>query len=64
MVTKKSDKPAMRGAAVKRGSKHARNVWRELSAIGKPVPPAERAALPSDGAKNLDHYLDDSLKEA
>jgi hypothetical protein len=64
MVTKKSDKPPARRTAVKRTTeKKPRNIWRELSAIGNAIPPAERAALPRDGARNLDRYLDGSPRE-
>ena len=64
MVTKKIEKAVVR----RKGSRETvadkpRNVWRELSAIGAAIPRAQRRALPPDGARNLDHYLDGSPKE-
>jgi len=64
MVTKKSDKSAVGRAPAKRARvRKSRNIWRELSEVGSSIPPSERSALPRDGARNLDHYLDGSPKE-
>jgi len=64
MATRKSAKtPARRGRARAARAKKPRNIWLGLSAIGSSVPKAARAALPRDGARNLDHYLDGSPKE-
>ncbi|HYM15782.1 MAG TPA: hypothetical protein VEZ14_09490 [Dehalococcoidia bacterium] len=63
MVTKKAAKVSTaRGSASKARAQGPRNIWLELRAIGKSVSKADRSALPRDGARNLDHYLDGSPK--
>ena len=63
MVTKKIEKPTPPGKRAQVKREKPRNVWRELSAIGAAIPRAQRRALPRDGARNIDHYLDGSPKE-
>ena len=42
---------------------NARPIWEIVEEIGKSVPPEEWAKVPTDLAKNLDHYLYGAAKE-
>ena len=66
MVTKKSDKPAARRAAVKRTTKRspeAESIFVRLARIGESVPDEDWDKLPHDLAKNFDHYAHGSPRE-
>ena len=59
-------KPAKRKLTRKRSPRKAKRelaLWEKLVAIGKQIPPEERANFPRDGARNLDHYLYGSPKQ-
>ena len=44
-------------AREKRFDKSARPIWEIIEELGASVPASEWAKVPTDGAKNLDHYL-------
>jgi hypothetical protein len=58
-IRSKPSKPS-REPARKRKSDHVQRdptLWSDLRAIAAEVPDEELAKLPTDGARNLDHYL-------
>ncbi len=55
MVTKKPTAHSSRPAKPRR--KRELTLSERIVAIGKKIPPDERAKMPSDGAANHDHYI-------
>jgi hypothetical protein len=49
--------PKRAPAAAKRKPKRELALWEKIVARGKRIPPEEVANHPTDGARNLDHYL-------
>ena len=46
-----------RVTAAKRAPKRELALWEKIVARGKRIPPEELANHPTDGARNLDHYM-------
>lgn len=46
-----------RATAAKRVPKRELALWEKIVARGKRIPDEELARIPTDGARNLDHYL-------
>lgn len=55
MVTKKPTARSSRPARPRR--KHELTLTERIVALGKKIPPEERAKMPRDGAANHDHYI-------
>ncbi len=61
MVTKKPVAP--KRTTARRKPKREMTLWEKIEARGKRIPPEELANFPTDGARNLDHYLYGSPKQ-
>ena len=58
MVTKKhAPKKTPRTRRGPAPSKRGPSIWERIEELGKSIPPEELANFPTDGARNLDHYL-------
>ncbi|MDP9236242.1 MAG: hypothetical protein M3P30_02400 [Chloroflexota bacterium] len=47
----------------KRARKRELTIWEKIEARGKRIPAEELARLPTDGARNLHHYLHGTPKQ-
>ena len=59
-------KPTTREVTRKRAphkAKREMNIFDKIIELGRTIPPDERANFPTDGARNLDHYLYGSPKQ-
>ena len=57
-------KPAKRTRRPARSARQGkRTIWDELAEIGKRVPKKDRVSLPTDGARNFDHYVDGTPRD-
>ena len=63
MVTKKT-KPRRTTPARRRPARREPYLWEKLAELGKSIPPEELARIPTDGARNLHHYLHGAPKPA
>lgn len=52
-----------RTSATKRDPKRKPSIWEQIAERGKRIPPEELANFPTDGARNLHHYLYGSPKQ-
>jgi hypothetical protein len=55
--------PKRARAAAKRKPKRELTLWEKIEARGKRIPAEELARLPTDGARNLHHYLHGAPKQ-
>ncbi len=61
MVIRKPTEPEKR---VRRTSASKRSLWDEIAELGRTLPNDVIERMPRDGAKNSDHYLHGSPKQA
>ena len=57
-------KPTTPKRTARRKPKPDKPLWEKIVERGKRIPPEELTNFPSDGARNLDHYLYGSPKQA
>ena len=57
MVTKRTPPKKVPRATRRASPRREPNIWEKIEAIGKSIPRSERAKIPTDAARNLDHYL-------
>ena len=48
---------------VRRPKQKPESIWDKIEAIGKTITPEDLAKFPTDGARNLHHYLHGAPKE-
>ena len=57
MLETGSAKREARRRAMRRRAKPEKPLWEKIVERGKRIPPEELANFPSDGARNVDHYV-------
>ena len=62
MVTKKPATPRKRKPTPKKAVSKDPTLWSDIIAIGKSIPPEERARIPADAATYFDDYIEGRRK--